>query len=463
MVQFRNSRETAIFYPCGVCNLNCRYCTIDKNPVLKLIDDQLEESFKGDYYFERVKTYFPRRDQLKRVETWGGEPFLKMHRIYPLVHQLIEYYPFFTTMFSSTNFSYDTWIDEFMGLMNCFGDYPYREFTYELQLSVDGPEYINDANRGKGVTEKCIANFNKLVEILKTDQFPSNVSLNISLKGTWDINCIHLLNDKQKLIEFFQFYEQNYNQKIQALNNPRFSIDEAIPNTAVPSPATVEDGKIFAQLIQKCREIEAENMVQHYFQYYKKITPFAAIKLNTKYDYNTNGFTCGTGDHMLGFLPNNMISACHEGFVELVDQYKTYANKRDETQLVVNLERFILENPVPMCMTDEQYETHEYKMDFYCDCTAHIAGATAMIIALAMAGQIDQKYIIETNAMKAAYYLRANTAFCIKNNYKITGSFSLEPDDLYKLLLNGALEYLIQDTDLNMVFDTSEDINNGDI
>lgn len=132
MININDEREAAVVYPCGVCNLNCRYCTIDKNPVLKDIDNELEESFKGDYYFNRIKEYFPRRNQLKRLETWGGEPFLHMDRVYPLVHQLIKYYPYFDSMFSSTNFSFDGWIDQFMGLMDVFAQYPYREFIYTL-------------------------------------------------------------------------------------------------------------------------------------------------------------------------------------------------------------------------------------------------------------------------------------------------------------------------------------------
>ena len=62
MINFNNSREIAVLYTCGICNLNCRYCTIDKNPALKEIDDILDESFKGDYYFNRIKAYFPRKD-----------------------------------------------------------------------------------------------------------------------------------------------------------------------------------------------------------------------------------------------------------------------------------------------------------------------------------------------------------------------------------------------------------------
>ena len=48
-----NLREVAVFYPTATCNLKCRYCGIDKNPILLQIDDALGESFEGDYYFNK--------------------------------------------------------------------------------------------------------------------------------------------------------------------------------------------------------------------------------------------------------------------------------------------------------------------------------------------------------------------------------------------------------------------------
>ena len=61
-----NKKDTAIFYSCGICNLNCNYCCIDKNPILKEIDKELGESFQGDYYFNQVKKYFPEATNLGR-------------------------------------------------------------------------------------------------------------------------------------------------------------------------------------------------------------------------------------------------------------------------------------------------------------------------------------------------------------------------------------------------------------
>ena len=444
MINFNESRSTAVFYTCGICNLNCRYCTIDKNPVLKDIDNELEESFKGDYYFNRVKEYFPRRDQLKRIETWGGEPFLKMHRIYPLVKQLIDYYPYFNNMFSSTNFSYPEWIDEFMGLMNIFGKYPYREFLFDLQLSVDGPPYINDANRGEGVTDRCIKNFDALINIIKENKFPSNVTLDIGLKGTWDLNCIRMLNDKQKLIEFFQFYENNYIDKINQLNNPKILCGTSVPNTAVPAPTTQEDGKIFCELVKKCREVEQENEIEHYFKYYRVITPFTGHPCCPNYCYEIcNG--CGSGQSVIGFLPHNRVSACHEGFTLVADNYKIYAAQRSDKNLTVSLNKFLEEYPTPMCLSDEQYVEHEFKMQYMQDNDpTQMANTITIITALALAGLIDEQYIDETNALIAAKYILVNASYCIKANYAITGTFVCEPTDLYILILNGALEYLIQ-------------------
>lgn len=447
MINFNEERCSAVVYTCGTCNLNCRYCLIDKNPALVEIDKQLEESFKGDYYFNRIKAYFPRRDQLQRLETWGGEPFLHMDRIYPLIHQLIDYYPYFSYMFSSTNFSYEGWIDQFMGLMNCFAQYPYRHFEYNLQLSVDGPPYINDANRGKGVTERCLKNFDKLVQQFKEDKFPKNVFLTISLKGTWDIDCIKKLNSKEKLIEFFRFYEDAYVDKIAELNMPdRVYCNLNIPNLALPSPATKENGIEFAQLVQKCREIEEENRVNPVFKYYQVITPLADMPCLTSVGYRCNGgHTCGSGSTLIGFLPHDIVSACHEGFTLLAENYKKAAMERKDSNLTVNINKFIDKQPVPMCLTDDQYAAYEKEMSNYkIGSSARIATSVNMIIALAMAGEIEERYLNERDALAAATFMYANCAFCIKNNHTVSGSLTIEPVDSYKLLLNGALQYLTQ-------------------
>ena len=58
-------RNTAVFYTNATCNLNCRYCSIDKNPALQTIDKILEKSFENpDYYFNQVIKFFYTNHQL---------------------------------------------------------------------------------------------------------------------------------------------------------------------------------------------------------------------------------------------------------------------------------------------------------------------------------------------------------------------------------------------------------------
>ena len=57
-------RETIILYTTAICNLNCTYCFIDKNPTLKKIDQWLDDSFlkTPEYYFDYMWRLCRRRD-----------------------------------------------------------------------------------------------------------------------------------------------------------------------------------------------------------------------------------------------------------------------------------------------------------------------------------------------------------------------------------------------------------------
>ena len=434
------SRSEAVLFPCATCNLKCRYCNIDKNPVLNEIDKKLEESFKGDYYFNRIKEYFPLPMQLTSVSTWGGEPFLHMERIYETVHKLINYYPYFSSMFSSTNFSYPNWTDKFFELMAQFAQYPYREFSYSLQLSCDGPEYINDAGRGEGVTKKCLENFNKLVKELPT-RLPSNVTLHISIKSTLDIKSVRELNTKEKIIEYYKFFEDNFIKKIRELNFDNVFIYDSIPNTAVPAPVTKEEGQCFAEFCKYSREIQ--NEIDKYFKYYNNIIPYN----NGFFDLNevsnkVCGCTCGSGTSCIGFLPDNLISVCNEGFTQIFDEYKKIASKEIKDSTITYDAAFDTKER-NLCMTDEEYKIYEEHMSHYYDAEAKATTAviTNLIVTAALAKQIEERYKDLTWATRAARFIRMMT-YCVKDNYNVTGSITMVPIGLIRLLFNGAIQYI---------------------
>lgn len=442
--EFVRKRRVAVFYSCGTCNLKCHYCGIDKNPILVKIDKALEESFEGDYYIEQLKKYFPPY-QLRRMETWGGEPFLKMERMHKLVHQAIEYYPYFDEMFSSTNFSFPEWPDKFFGLIKQFEQYAPRKFTYFLQMSLDGPQHINDFNRGTGVTERCRKNFEIFAERLKTE-LPENVTLRVHFKPTLDLVSIRTLGSKENIKDYYLFFEDWY-KILFDLNIPNVQPEIAVPNTAVPAPVTKDDGLFFADFIRNCKELERDNRQNRFFKYYTTITPYVNFKPKCNFNaYDHPHGLCGSGSELLGFLPNGLISTCHEGFTNFYEEYKKLAltSNRLNEGATINFDSYISEKKTKYCLTEDEYADYEKFIKLYDTpgTTARLANITALILALAISGQIDEKYADEINANQAALFIQNHTSYCIKDNYNTTGSFITIPVGLIKLLLNGAKEII---------------------
>ena len=64
-----------------------------------------------------------------------------------------------------------------------------------------------------------------------------------------------------------------------------------------------------------CREIT--NNISSYLEYYESIVPYNSVsyqELSGVITYNYSDFACGSGSVNVGFLPDNLISVCNEGF-----------------------------------------------------------------------------------------------------------------------------------------------------
>lgn len=444
-------RNTAIFYTNATCNLNCRYCSIDKNPALQEIDKILEESFKDpNYYYNQVLKFFPELDSLTNIEFWGGEPTLHFERVIPLINKIIEHYPNFFHIYHSTNMVANDWYEKILLLIKDLENYSYRTFQYDLQLSCDGPEAINDAGRGLNTTKRSLESYHKLLNYFKDHPLQDNIKLIFCLKPTLDLKTLKTLNTKEKIIAYYQFFENEWLLPAKSLNQTNIQILCPIPNIATPMPATTEDGIFFAKFTKNCKEIMEENRYNYYFKYYTEIRPLCDYlyyndEIERFNNLNSGGCLCGSGRNVIGFLPYNKISICHEGFTSLLDDYKKYAgNSNRINKGTIEFDSFIQEQKNKYCLSVEQYKEYEYQIDQYYkdDSRARLTNITSSILTLAMCGQIDKRYLSQYEAIKAARMIFNHTAYCLKSNYNVTGSITLVPFGEIRLLCNGALDYL---------------------
>lgn len=440
-------RNMVELYPTALCNLNCSYCQIDKNDFLKTIDKMLEDSFLDEnYYINRIKTYFPMSHQLTNLELWGGEPFLFVERVFPLLHKIIAEYPYFENIFSSTNFSFPKWNDKFFSLMEVLGQYPNRNFNYTLQLSCDGPEHINDLGRGKGVTKKCLNNLEIFFSMIG-EKLPPNVNLTILVKQTLTLDTFKMINSKEKIIEYYKFFETNFFDKIYNLNYNNVTFFPGVPNFAVPSPATKQDGLLFADFCRLCAEIEKE---QH-FHFYQTITPFISYYYNVKKlleeepTYRGCHGTCGAGSRMIGILPNNYVSICNEGFTQIIEEYRKQNQASSHKEATILFSKTYAENRFKLFCTDDEYVKIEsnFAKTIAPNSSVFYTNTANMIVMLALVGQIDPKYKDMQEAIRAAKFCCAKNV-CIKDNYNMTGSITTFNTGELKLLLNGALDEIIK-------------------
>lgn len=432
-------RNVAVFYTSSICNLNCRYCSIDKNPILMSIDKQLEESFKGDYYINFLKELFPDPKQLIRIETWGGEPSLGWHRIHTLLEEIIGYYPNFNTFFSSTNMVHPNFLMELQNLLKVFGNYPERHFDFNLQLSLDGPKEINDENRGDGVTDKIKIVFEEMVKEF-VNIIPSNISLSCFFKPTLDKNCIKKLQTKEAIINYYNFFEEFYDIFNELNQSKNATIRVTLPNTASPGRNTVEDGKNFANMCKICKEIEKDNPLK----YFKKITIYNSNSSQELSNIGCTGYTCGTCRHVLGLLPNDMVSGCHAAFVDLMEEYQANIKKENYTNKVLDYGMFTKDSVNFFCFHKNELPKREKQIEYYYKegTTARLMTTKTLIQTLAYAGQIDSQFIDEEKAVQAADLYYRNASNCMKDNIGASSSITIPSTSLLKLLFNGAYEYI---------------------
>ena len=101
--------RSVVLYDTALCNLNCRYCFISKNPSINMVDKELEQCFLDENYFSNLLKQYVSEDEIKEIhmlEIWGGEPLLKLKRIYSFIEKLVDLAPDFNEIFFSSNFTH---------------------------------------------------------------------------------------------------------------------------------------------------------------------------------------------------------------------------------------------------------------------------------------------------------------------------------------------------------------------
>lgn len=245
------------------CNMKCAYCDINKN-VQGFFDynrNVIRKDIESGAYAKNViEKCEPFKDKVCLIGLWGCEPLINSDLFDKLIEPLLNEFQ----AVEEVNFSTNSWLgyehsSKFIYFINDYNSrHPERTpIKFGLQISLDGPPYINDVNRRKGTTERTIQHVKDLADKLPSDLI---TPVKIHSKCTTPVENMIILNeDKQKMYEFFKFFEdiQDYAVNHSKCNNAHF-IMTGMPTLVNPGKHTQQDGRILAEFIRNLRNFNTD-------------------------------------------------------------------------------------------------------------------------------------------------------------------------------------------------------------
>ena len=454
--KFNHSNPVAMeLFSSGWCNLDCAYCYIPKDDkFLMKFHRKIIENIKNGIYIKKLKELYG--NNLTSISHWGTEPTLTLQLFNDFYIKALEEFPKLENFKLSSNFMTNPKI--LSNFIKKFSIEDNRKFTFDIQISLDGPEWITDKNRIKGSTKKIVNNVIKFVDLINSEKLSDNKIIKIHFKCT-STRDDHkkLANDYDLLIDYYQFFDNilkqiyDKNEKYRNIKNMPISCD---PTIVVPQKFTKEDGQIISKLYDNQIKLKSENKYKYvkpdstYYHRFKN----RSLQLNELF-IKHKMFTCSAGDSCFSTDESLNIIPCHRAYYLNDDNYndivkKHLKNKKYETGIINsknekcnNLEqvkKYYISND-DKTLLNQMLLNRSYH-DFF------KSRHTTEVSIIKMMAECDQVSKVYTNYSNASY-LSIFTSICMNccmENIFNNGSINVSDSYLLKLFGNGLAEKILK-------------------
>ena len=142
------------------CNMACKYCYIEKRKhEMASYNREIRKALEdGSFVANAKKIFESKKDDFENIALWGAEPSINGDLFKNFIWEMLDYFTNVKEIMFSTNallggkFIYDNFYTPLLEYANK----NHREIRFDLQLSLDGPEYINDDSRHPGATASTL-------------------------------------------------------------------------------------------------------------------------------------------------------------------------------------------------------------------------------------------------------------------------------------------------------------------
>lgn len=491
-IELQENRVTAAeIHGSGYCNMNCEYCFIPKVEGMKQLHSEIEQDLREGNFIDRLKNIYG--EDLEMLQLWGTEPTLTLSLVNDKLEQYFEEFPNLKSVGFSTNFIVNTdALFELISKLEKIGEaldesnqfekrFPTRrgssskKFLADIQISLDGPEFITDKYRQKGATEKIRRNFEEYVKFVKNSNL-KYVKIKGNFKPTFSTDFIKRFNEDIGLFdEYFSFFDEVFDIYAKEKFDKEIFDFQPPPSSTlmVPGMYSVSDGKEWALYQRNLRNFSEHAFKSNKYKYFGRFLNGYLYRL-TEYMKNMGKLvnmperqTCSAGDSMWAVDTKNDLAPCHRMFFMNDDRYLNAIRGEDrysDNWDVSTTNKGKVDNVIKNILVDADNEFEVSRLAYifrgFHDFTSFKTSSVFSIITcLSKYGQASPIYY-QNEELATLFSIFLISAFgCSVEGAICSGSINITPISLIRLWGNGAFEELLKyyfESPLNVVKTVNE-------
>jgi sulfatase maturation enzyme AslB (radical SAM superfamily) len=432
--------EAAQLFSSGFCNLNCTYCYIPKTPLLNKIHKTiLKKIHTGQFLIELQDLY---GTDLTSISHWGTEPTLTIRQFKTFYNEAVKIFPKLKEISFSSNFMTNPsnlikFVTKDLSTE--------RPLEINIQVSIDGPSWITDKNRGLNTTKLITDNVIKATKEISSKNKIHKIHFHV--KSTIGADDIKTLTNIDHLHEYYEFFDNFMTTWLDQIHDKQTTMSRVCdPTIVIPYNYTTEDGINFTKLIQNqvcLQQNKYKTISIPESSYYQRIKDKSIFF--KEFFTKQKMFTCSAGDSMLALGDKSFqLHSCHRSFFMTHPEYEQETEKQQLNKITKNgneLERNQLLLQTNTCNSTDNFSVIKmlYNNRAINDFTKQKqSNCIAMIIELAKCGQISTCYTNENAAYLLSMLVQLND--CPMNNIIASGSSLIPSISVCRLFGNGTAE-----------------------
>lgn len=298
----------------GGCNLNCRYCLVNKSKSGTNYPDFLKdtnEAIANGSYLNVFKTAFKKYNQspskVKTLELWGNEPTLMLHDLNKVWADWAKTFPAINHITFSTNGIACT--DDIFDFIMEVEKNATEQIEFPIQYSYDGfygeTKDRQHNKKEKDTEEQSIVINNLLNLIQKLNNVKLNfVNINFNLHAVLSMSTVNKLNSSKDIEKILDDYTNVINKIDQSIINQKITFSGGVFLHENGYDWTSDDGI-------------------NYFSFIKK---FQNVLNSKKYDFKHEGIDSrDIFKEVFGTIEKDIIQLCYQlnyhSIDELIDNF----------------------------------------------------------------------------------------------------------------------------------------------